>query len=235
MLVEGAALLWVASRVSSLLLRGLSILCLFLGLASLVVIDPQAAGTPLLNQRFAAYAVAIAVFAFAAWVSKAKQRTATQGQDVGQDKEALAWGTLAAAAILIVNLLALTALSLEIHSYWRQLRLHTPYGVNFHEYRIEAQFTYSALFTFYGGLLLALGFRRRSAYLRWQALILLAITIGKVFLVDVSQLSQGYRILSFLGMGALLLAISFVYQRDWLKLRSPDNLDANPESSHPVS
>jgi uncharacterized membrane protein len=64
------------------------------------------------------------------------------------------------------------------------------------------------------------GFWRRSAFLRWQALVLLAITIGKVFLWDMNQLSQGYRILSFLGLGALLLAVSFVYQRDWLNLRA---------------
>ena len=63
------------------------------------------------------------------------------------------------------------------------------------------------------------GFWRRSAFLRWQALLLLAVSIGKVFLVDVSELSQGYRILSFLGLGALLLGVSFVYQRDWLNLR----------------
>jgi uncharacterized membrane protein len=69
-------------------------------------------------------------------------------------------------------------------------------------------------------LLLAVGFWRRSAFLRWQALVLLAITIGKVFLWDMDQLSQGYRILSFLGLGALLLAVSFVYQRDWLNLRA---------------
>jgi uncharacterized membrane protein len=35
-----------------------------------------------------------------------------------------------------------------------------------------------------------------------------------------SQLAQGYRILSFIGLGALLLAVSFVYQRDWLNLRA---------------
>jgi uncharacterized membrane protein len=35
-----------------------------------------------------------------------------------------------------------------------------------------------------------------------------------------SALSQGYRILSFLGLGVLLFAVSFVYQRDWLKLRA---------------
>jgi len=50
--------------------------------------------------------------------------------------------------------------------------------------------------------------------------VLLALAIGKVFIVDMSELSQGFRILSFLGLGALLLAVSFVYQRDWLNLRS---------------
>jgi uncharacterized membrane protein len=57
-------------------------------------------------------------------------------------------------------------------------------------------------------------------------LILLAISIAKVFLVDVSQLSQGYRIVSFLGLGVLLLAVSFVYQKDWLNLRG---LERHPQ------
>jgi len=34
----------------------------------------------------------------------------------------------------------------------------------------------------------------------------------------VSQLDRGYRIVSFIVLGVLLLAISFVYQRDWLQL-----------------
>jgi uncharacterized membrane protein len=83
-----------------------------------------------------------------------------------------------------------------------------------------AQFTYSAFFMAFGAALLAVGFWRRSAFLRWQALVLLAASIGKVFLLDTSSLSEGYRILSFLALGALLLAVSFVYQRDWLNRRS---------------
>jgi len=39
-----------------------------------------------------------------------------------------------------------------------------------------------------------------------------------VFVYDVSHLDRGYRILSFIVLGVLLLAISFVYQRDWLQL-----------------
>jgi uncharacterized membrane protein len=44
-----------------------------------------------------------------------------------------------------------------------------------------------------------------------------------------SALSQGYRILSFLGLGALLLAVSFVYQRDWLELRGTGHSEAQAD------
>ena len=73
----------------------------------------------------------------------------------------------------------------------------------------------------YGALLMAIGFWRKSAFVRWQALLLIAATIVKVFTYDVSQLDRGYRILSFMILGVLLLAVSFVYQKDWLKLSHP--------------
>jgi uncharacterized membrane protein len=73
----------------------------------------------------------------------------------------------------------------------------------------------------YGGGLLAIGFWKRSGFVRWQALILLVFTIGKTFLYDTRNLSQGYRVLSFLGLGGLLMAVSFAYQKDWLALRDP--------------
>jgi uncharacterized membrane protein len=208
-LVEGAALLWVASRIQSLLLRVLAVLCLALGLCALVTINPGASATPVFNQRFAAYCVAITVFAFSCWVA------ANAKVDVASSD--LPWPGLAAAAALAVNALILLAVSLEIHSYWWHLRWSD--GGDFQQYRIYVQFTYSAWFMLFGAILLAVGFWRRSSFLRWQALVLLAFAIAKVFLVDVSALSQGYRILSFLGLGALLLAVSFVYQRDWLNLR----------------
>jgi uncharacterized membrane protein len=85
----------------------------------------------------------------------------------------------------------------------------------------------------FGVALLAIGFWRNSAFVRWQALVLLAVSIGKVFLVDVSELSQGYRIVSFLGLGALLLAVSFVYQRDLLGLRKHECAASHESSSEP--
>jgi uncharacterized membrane protein len=67
-------------------------------------------------------------------------------------------------------------------------------------------------------LLMAAGFWRKSAFVRWLALALIAATIAKVFAYDIWDLSRGYRIVSFVFLGVLLLAVSFAYQRDWLKL-----------------
>jgi uncharacterized membrane protein len=206
-LVEGAALLWVASRIQSRLLRVLAVLCLSLGLCALMTINPAASLTPVFNERFAAYIVAIGVCAFTAWLA----------ENAKPDFDDLFWPQLAAVAALAVSTLILMAVGLEIHSYWWNLRWTS--GQDYGQYRIHAQFTYSAWFMLFGAILLTAGFWRRSSFLRWQALVLLAFAIGKVFLVDVSELSQGYRILSFLGLGALLLGVSFVYQRDWLNLR----------------
>ena len=77
-------------------------------------------------------------------------------------------------------------------------------------------------------MLMVVGFWRRSAFVRWQALVLIAFTIGKVFLYDVSELDRGYRIVSFIVLGVLLLAISFMYQRDWLKLSSRSDSKESP-------
>jgi uncharacterized membrane protein len=220
-LVEGGALVWVARRISSPLLRVLAVLCTVLGIVSLVTGNPAASLTPIFNERFGTYVVGIAVCAAIAWMAAKAPR-------LEEDRfAALPWPAIALAAGLAVNVLILVAFGWEIHSYWSNLELQTARYASrwtvLREYRMYEQFTYSALFMAFGAVLLAIGFWRRTALLRWQGLVLLAVAIAKVFTVDVSELSQGYRILSFLGLGALLLVVSFVYQRDWLHLRGPEN------------
>jgi len=67
-------------------------------------------------------------------------------------------------------------------------------------------------------VLMTAGFWRNWDYVRWLALGLIAATVVKVFAYDIWDLSRGYRIVSFVFLGVLLLAVSFAYQRDWLKL-----------------
>ena len=216
-LVEGGALVWVARQIHSRLLRVLATVCLAMGLVALVVQDPAASTTPIFNERFATYCVGIGVCAFISWVAVQAPK------DDDDSVPVIGWPVLAIAAALAVSAIILLSVGWEIHSFWWYLQYRGDWHL-LHDYRMYAQFTYSAFFMVFGAVLLGLGFWRRSAFLRWQALLLLAASIGKVFIVDVSQLSQGYRILSFLGLGALLLAVSFVYQKDWLNLRKAEPL-----------
>jgi uncharacterized membrane protein len=210
-LAEGAALVWLARRIESTLLTGLALLCLVLGLGALVAVNPAASLTPVFNERFGTYLFGIVVCGFVTWL--AMQAAGETGPE-----PAIGWKSIAVGAGLAVNALILLAVGWEIHAYWWYMQWRGDWTL-MHDYRMYAQFTYSAFFMLFGAALLALGFIRRAGFLRWQALVLLAVAIGKVFTVDVSTLSQGYRILSFLGLGALLLAVSFAYQKDWLNLR----------------
>jgi uncharacterized membrane protein len=212
--VEAAVLLWIAARIHSELLNVFATGALVLGVGRLLFFDNFYVTTPIFNTRMATYAVAIAVLGAVAWYGN--RRTDETG--------------LKAAAISMValNALALIALSREVADYYsHQMFKLTPGGrwessdwTNWQHVKIARDFTYSALWMAYGAMLMVIGFWRRSAFVRWQALVLIAFTIGKVFLYDVSELDRGYRIVSFIVLGALLLAISFVYQRDWLMLSS---------------
>lgn len=74
-------------------------------------------------------------------------------------------------------------------------------------------YAYSAAWTVFGLLLLIGGLLRRSAALRWASLAVLMLTAGKVFLYDMRELEDLYRVFAFLGLGAVLLALAYLYQR----------------------
>lgn len=215
--VEAAVLLWVADRVESELMNVFAGGALVLGVGRLLLIDNFYVTRPIFNTRMATYAVAIAVLAGVAWYGSRRK------DEIGP--------TAAAVSIIALNLLALIALSREVADYYaREMANLTPHGqwdpsewANLQHVKIARDFTYSALWMAYGAMVMVVGFWRRSAFVRWQALALIAFTIGKVFLYDVSELDRGYRIVSFIVLGGLLLAISFVYQRDWLRLSSHKN------------
>jgi uncharacterized membrane protein len=78
----------------------------------------------------------------------------------------------------------------------------------------------SLLWTAYASGLIALGVRRESSLLRWQALVLFGLVVAKVFFYDSSYLERFYRIISFFILGLVLLVVSFLYQRKVARARS---------------
>jgi uncharacterized membrane protein len=213
--VEAGVLLWVADRIKSDFLNVFALGALALGVVRLLLIDNFYTTQLIFNLRMATYAVAVAVLGAVAWYASKREDNSAR--------------TVAAVAVVALNVLALIALTREVADYYsRQLTAVRPsrpmqsatayYYTDLSRIDIERDFTYSALWMAYGAMLMVIGFLRRSAFVRWQALILIAATVVKVFVYDVSQLDRGYRIVSFIVLGVLLLAISFVYQRGWLQL-----------------
>jgi uncharacterized membrane protein len=211
--VEAGVLLWVANRIKSDFLNVFALGALVLGVIRLLAIDNFYTTQLIFNLRMATFAVAVAVLGAVAWYASKRE-----------DDSARA---IAAIAVVALNALSVIALTREVADYYaRQMTAYRPalnqwtgaYHLDFRRIEIERDFTYSALWMAYGAMLMIVGFLRRSAFVRWQALLLIAATVGKVFVYDVSELDRLYRIVSFVVLGVLLLAISFVYQRDWLQL-----------------
>jgi uncharacterized membrane protein len=75
------------------------------------------------------------------------------------------------------------------------------------------QYTYSAVWLIFGVLLLVAGFLLRSQPARLASAAVVALTIAKVFLVDMAGLTGIFRALSFIGLGAVLVGIGWLYQR----------------------
>jgi len=65
----------------------------------------------------------------------------------------------------------------------------------------------------YATILVVVGLRRSLPPLRIFAMVVLAITIVKVFTVDLAQLQRVYRVASVLGLGVMLLLTSYLYQK----------------------
>lgn len=86
---------------------------------------------------------------------------------------------------------------------------------------VDGHWATSVIWLAYGVALIIFGFARKLALVRWTALVLLGITILKVFVFDLSNLGQGYRILALSILGIALLSLSLLYQRDWLGMRKP--------------
>ncbi|WP_376095162.1 DUF2339 domain-containing protein [Roseomonas sp. CCTCC AB2023176] len=72
---------------------------------------------------------------------------------------------------------------------------------------------YSGAWLAFGAALLAVGIKERAKAPRLAALAVLGLTVGKVFLVDMSELTGLWRVVSFLGLGLALIALGRVYRR----------------------
>jgi len=81
------------------------------------------------------------------------------------------------------------------------------------EQQWRAQLAVTITWTLFAVALLAGGFLKRQAPLRYAAFALLGLSGVKVVLVDMSQARQIYRVISLLGLGMVMVGVSYVYSR----------------------
>ncbi len=93
-------------------------------------------------------------------------------------------------------------------------------------------YAYTGAWLLLAGCLLALGIRQGVPALRLAALTVMAVTIAKAFLVDMSSLVGLWRALSFFGLGLALIALAWVYRR-FVVVAPPGGVGATPNAASP--
>jgi uncharacterized membrane protein len=109
------------------------------------------------------------------------------------------------AAITAVTL-ALFYLTLEVRRLFQGRYIDGPTSD-------AEQYAYSSTWLVFGIILFAIGFALRSQPARLLALGVMALTVAKVFVIDTASIGGIYRALSAIGLGVVLLAIGWIYQR----------------------
>jgi uncharacterized membrane protein len=234
---EGVGLLWASARLESsaaspsespaeigtsipTLLRRLAAVALTLGFFGATALPwwlDRTIQSAFFNQRFATALAGIAALGVSAWIAWRAAQSPDARQVTAGSSLFPAWPQLAAACTVALNLLALQAGIDEIVTFWNPGYAYATAPAS----ALPTALSISGFLMLYGAALLAAGFWKRSAFLRWQGLTLLVIAIAKTFLYDVRSLNEGYRVVSFLGLGTLLMAVSFAYVRRTSKTSRP--------------
>ena len=203
--LEAAALWWLFTRLPHPGLR-LFGAALFAAVGARLLLNPevlryQERGGPIINWLLYTYGVpALACFAGAAFLKRARDRT-----------------PLGPAAGFLGLLLLFALINLEIVDFFST----GPYVEFTMERRLGRDLTMSVAWGIYAMALLVIGLVRRAPGLRMISLGFLLLTVAKVFLYDLSNLTGLYRILSFLGLGVSLILVSLLYQRFVAVRKSP--------------
>ena len=209
--VEGLLLVWLAVVWATPRLRWAAGTIFALIVIKLVILDfadadwravyfgAERSYPPIANWHFLAYAAAVAGMYGSAMLVRLQRG---RSPDPSEYK-------FVRALLIAANGLTLFALSAEIFDAFDR------------EYFTVAQenagqvvsLSLSALWALYAAALIVLGIARRVLWLRVAGLGLLAVPVAKLFIYDAFELAQAYRVAAFMGLGILLIAGGFLYQR----------------------
>ena len=201
--LEGAALCWLFLRVPhpGLRLTGVGLLVaafVRLALNPSVLSYHARSNMPIFNWYLYAYGITVlCLFVGARLLARPRNEVA------GINIPPLLYTLVTILAFLLVNI--------EIADYFSE-----P-GVSVLTFQFSGNFardmSYSIAWALFALLLLVIGIAKRVAPVRYASIGLLAVTLLKLFLHDLSQLEQLYRIAAFIVVAVIAMLASFLYQR----------------------
>ncbi|MEM6985874.1 MAG: DUF2339 domain-containing protein, partial [Pseudomonadota bacterium] len=169
-------------------------------------------GLPFLSSLALAYLPIASVFALAAWRIQSN------------------WRYVKPVLYTVAAAFALWYLALSIRHIWQGPKLSNP-GVTDPEL-----YSYTIAMLLLSAGLLMLAFLRRNAVLRRVAMIGVGLTIAKVFLIDMSDLTGLIRVVSFLGLGVSLMGLTWlsrVMDQQWDSTsRAAQNNDSDQQGEN---
>lgn len=253
--IEAAVLFLLGSMLANPYMRMFALGVFVVALIRLVALDSRtgdlAIFTAVFNKRFLTYAILAALSGVMGYIAVKNQEILTVWE---QGVAAFLWTVVNVLVLVMITVELWTFFDARLfiaeqrfgREQQRQLQLQQPgalspqtYGqyqyfagtVEYRSIANQRNASVSVFWTLYAILLIALGMLYRSAFLRWSALILFGLTIGKVFLIDLANLKTPYRIISFMVLGLILLAASYLYFRRERNLESERNSHVAPPST----
>jgi len=207
---EAAGLIWLGLRERRDWIRAGG--ALLLGVVVVRLLATQLAPVPavytvFVNQRATLGFFIVGTLCLVAWL-----HARTDPESVGHRRLAIAMGIIGANALMLVTV------SVEIYAFW-ELRADTMRFASSAE--LVRQMMLSATWATYAAGLTAVGIRRNYAPVRYLAIGVFAITVLKVFTVDLSQLDSVYHIVSRITLSLLLVGVLYMYQRYGGRLSDP--------------
>jgi uncharacterized membrane protein len=200
---EGAGIAWIGLRAGRTWFRTLGLVAI--GFAciqwlALATTAPPTSLSLLVNGRTGSGAFIIALlYALAFWHRRA-------GVEANR---------LFSPLIVAAQILSVTVFSLEASAFW-EVRTLSRFDAG-----VASQLSISLLWATYAAALVVVGLRRRYPPARYVGIALFALTVAKVFASDFAMLAGFYRVAGFIGVGAVLVLVSFLYQRVSARTSSP--------------
>lgn len=210
LMIESTILVWLGFNIEYKELRKAGLIIAVCALIKLILIDFEYGnfvGVLIFNNRFLSYLILASCALISAFLYRKNNNIITESE------KPLATSLAVASAIIL-----LIGFTNEIESYFDHLyRVASAPGsqLNWEHSTIQhiKHFSISAMWALYSFILVGIGITRKFRAIRIMALVVFIITIVKVFVFDTFEIAQIWRIMSFIGLGVVLVVTSFLYQK----------------------